>query len=42
MKKKEMISLTNEDKKYVGGKKFVIYAKKDLVLMIMTTENIIT
>ena len=26
--KKEMISLTNEEKKYIVSKKFVIYAKK--------------
>ena len=38
MKKKEMIPLTNEEKKYIVSKKFVIYAKKDLVLM-MTIKN---
>ena len=33
-KKKEMMSLTNEERKYIGSEKFIIYAKKDLVLMI--------
>ena len=33
-KKKEMISLTNEERKYIGSEKFIIYAKNDLVLMI--------
>ena len=38
-KKKEMIPLINE-KKYIVSKKFVIYAKKDLVMM-MTIKIII-
>ena len=38
--KKEMILLTNEEKKYIVSKKFVIYAKKDLV-MTMTIKHII-
>ena len=36
MEKKEMIPLTKEEKKYIASKKFVIYAKKDLVIMMMT------
>ena len=31
--KKEMIPLLNEEKKYIVSKKYVIYAKKNLVLM---------
>ena len=30
LKKKEMISLTNEEKKHIVGKKYVIYAKQAL------------
>ena len=37
MKKKEMLPLTNEEKKCIVSKKFVIYAKIDLVLMMMMT-----
>ena len=36
--KKEMIPLINEEKKYIVSKKFVIYAKGDLALM-MTIKN---
>ena len=35
-----MIPLTNEEKKYIMSKKFLIHAKKDLVLM-MTIKNTI-
>ena len=38
--KKEMIPLTKKKRKNITNKKFVIYVKKDLVLMI-TTKNII-
>ena len=38
--KKEMIPLTKKKKKTIISKKFVIYVKKDLVLMI-ATKNII-
>ena len=38
--KKEMISLTNEEKKYIMSKKLAINVKKDLVLT-MTIKNII-
>ena len=31
--KKEVIPLTNEEKNYIVTKQYVIYAKKDLVLM---------
>ena len=35
MKKKEMIPLANEKKSYIVNKKFVICAKKNLVLMMI-------
>ena len=38
--KKEMIPLTKKKRKSIISKKFVIYVKKDLVLMI-TIKNII-
>ena len=38
--KKEMMPLTKKEKKSIISKKFVIYVKKDLVL-IMKIENII-
>ena len=38
--KKEMIPLTNEEKNYIVRKKYVIYVKTDLVLM-MTIKIII-
>ena len=34
-----MIPLTNEEKKYIVSNKFAIYAKKDLVLMMMKIKN---
>ena len=40
--KKETTPLTNKEKKYLASIKFVIYAKKDLLLMmIMTRKNTI-
>ena len=38
--KKEMIPLTKKKRKSITSKKFVIYVKKDLVLMI-TIKNIV-
>ena len=35
MKKKEMIPLTDEQNNSYKNKKYVIYAKKDLVLMML-------
>ena len=37
--KKELITLPKEEKKYIVNKKFVIYAKKDLVLMMLTINK---
>ena len=47
MKNKEMIPLTDEENKSYKSKKYVIYAKRDLVLMmiiksIIKSEIIIT
>ena len=38
--KMEMIPLTNEGKNYIRSKKYVIYAKKDLVLMIKNIKRL--
>ena len=38
--KRKMIPLTNEEKKYITIKKFVIYAKKDLVLTMKIKNTI--
>ena len=37
---KEMIPLTKEEKNYIASKMFVIYAKKDLVLMMAIRNTI--
>ena len=38
--KKEMIPLTNEEKKYYKSKKIVVYAKKNLVLIKIMKKNL--
>ena len=40
MKKKEMMSLTNEEKKYIASKKYAIYTKKNLVLMMKNIKRL--
>ena len=40
IKKKEMIPLTNEEKKFIVSEKIVIHAKKDLVLMMIIKNTI--
>ena len=40
MKKKEMMPLTNEEKKYIASKKYAIYAIKNLVLMMKNIKRL--
>ena len=40
MKKKEIISLPNEEKKYVMSKKLIVYVEKVLALMIIIKSTI--